>query len=838
MKVPLSWLKDFVEVTISVEDLARKLTAAGLEVEGLRYVGGPKPDKKSGEKREFKTEGLSWDREKLIVAEIDEVRPHPNADRLVLCDLFDGQEKHVVLTGAPNLHTFRGRGKLAKPIKVAYAKEGATLYDGHADGQTLMTLKRTKIRGVDSDSMACSEKELGISEDHEGVIFLDDDARPGTPLADYMGDVVFDISILPNMARCANVLGIAREVAALTGQTLKKPRISEIVSGVPVYGLVEIKIENPELNPRFILGLIRNVEIKASPYWVQRRLRLAGMRAINNIVDATNYAMLEIGEPLHAFDYDVLVKRSQDRPVTILTRTADPGEKLTTLDGTERNLSRTNVLVCDAAGALSMAGVMGGLESEVTTATRNILLEGAAWNSINIRRTTQEHNLPSEASFRFSRGVHPALADLGVRRGLEWMAAWSGGLVAPGLVDEYPRPPLDPRVEVTSQDVKRLLGIDLSVHQIAELLSRVEFACKIEGDKVMAGTPPYRLDIGEGVTGLADVLEEVARLHGIENIPETRLADPLPPQVGNPPYEKEEHLRDILVGLGLQEVITYRLTSPDREARLGIGGESVQISNPIAPERSIMRRSLLASVLDVAEKNFRRSETLAFFEIGPVFISRGNDLPDEPRQLAIVLTGRRHLKAWDGNSTEVMDFYDLKGRVTGLLESLRLRGVIFEPVNDDPVYHPGKCARAVYNGRILGVFGELHPKVKTGYEFGNEPVLGARFDVETLLEAEPVYAIRPVPEFPPILEDIALILDEARPAAEVEALIRLTGGPTVTAVTLFDVFRGEQIGPGKKSLAYGLTYQADKTLTDGEVAALRNKIVRRLQQDLGAVLRS
>ncbi len=838
MKVPLSWLKDFVDINLSVEDLARKLTAAGLEVDGIRYAGHPMPEAKPGERREFKTEGISWDREKLVVAEIYEVMPHPNADRLVLCDLFDGKEKHIVLTGAPNLHPYRGQGKLPRPIKVAYAKEGATLYDGHADGQTLMTLKRTKIRGVDSYSMACSEKELGISDDHEGIIFLDDDARPGTPLADYMGDVVFDISILPNMARCANILGIAREVAALTGQPLKKPEVRLQTGGSPVQDLVGIKIENPELNPRFVLGLIRDVEIKPSPYWVQRRLRLAGILAISNIVDATNYGMLEIGEPLHAFDYDVLARRAGGKPVTILTRTAADGEKLTTLDGVERKLSPSNVLVCDTAGALSLAGVMGGQESEITDSTRNILLEGAAWNFINIRRTAREHALPSEASYRFSRGVHPALADLGVRRCLEWMAAWSGGVVAPGLVDAYPLPPHDPLVEVTPGDVKRLLGIDLTAGQIAELLSRVEFECKVEAGKVSVKTPPYRMDIGEGVVGLADVLEEVARLYGIENIPETRMADPLPPQVGNPAYEKEEHLRDILVNLGLQEVITYRPTSLEREARLGLGEACVRIANPVAPERSILRRSLLASVLDVTEKNIRLGESLAFFETGPVFLPRGNDLPDEPCKLAIVLTGKRYPDSWDSKTDASLDFYDLKGVLSAMLDALLLRGVVYEPVSDNPVYHPGKCARVSYNEQTLGVFGELHPVVKSRYEFGNAPVLAAEFDLDVLISAAPVYSIRPVPEFPPVLEDIAVVVGEDVPAARVEALIRQTGGRMVTAVRLFDVFRGEQIGAGRKSLAYSLTYQADKTLTDEEVATLRNKIVRRLQQELGATLRA
>lgn len=324
MKIPISWLRDYIDLDgLTVEDVARKLTLAGLEVDEIKYVGLPMPTYSEGEKHEFKTSGIAWDREKLVVAEIREVMPHPNADRLTLLDLFDGKESQIVLTGAPNIFHLKGTGKLAKPIKAAYAKEGTTLYDGHAEGLQLMTLKRTKIRGVESYSMVCSEKELGISEEHEGIILLDDDAPVGMPLADYMGDAVLDISIVPNMARNASVIGIARELAALTRRELRKQvdtktsrQVNKETSKHGVRStqqnlseLVEIEITNPELNPRFVAGLIRDIEIKPSPYHIQRRLRLAGMRPINNIVDATNYAMLDLGQPLHAFDYDVLVSR-------------------------------------------------------------------------------------------------------------------------------------------------------------------------------------------------------------------------------------------------------------------------------------------------------------------------------------------------------------------------------------------------------------------------------------------------------------------------------------------------------------------------------------------------
>ena len=326
MKLPISWLKDYIDLDgLSVEEIARKLTLAGLEVDEIKYAGLPMPTYENGERHEFKTTGIGWDRDKIVVAEIREVNPHPNADRLTLLDLYDGQQNQTVLTGAPNIFHLKGKGKLARPIKVAYAKEGSTIYDGHADGLVLTTLKRAKIRGVESYSMVASEKELGISGEHEGIIILEHDAPVGMPLADYMGDAVLDISIAPNMARNANVLGVARELSALTGRPLRKPKIEYKTEGQPVNELVSIEIREPELNPRFVIGLIRDVEIKPSPYQIQRRLRLAGIRPINNIVDATNYAMLDIGEPLHAFDYDSLKERAGNKNVKIITRSAKDG---------------------------------------------------------------------------------------------------------------------------------------------------------------------------------------------------------------------------------------------------------------------------------------------------------------------------------------------------------------------------------------------------------------------------------------------------------------------------------------------------------------------------------
>lgn len=852
MLVPLSWLKDFVAIDIPIGELAHRLTLAGLEVEGIRYVGYPLPEggSESGggthSALETHVTGVAWDPDKIVVGAVLEVMPHPNADRLVLCRLDDGEREHVVLTGAPNLFPYKGQGSLKTPIMVAYAREGAVIYDGHKPGWELTKLKRSKIRGVESYSMACSEKELGISEEHEGIIILDDDAVAGTPLVDYMGDVVFDIAITPNIARTANIIGVAREVAALTGAKLEEPSYEVAWDGPPLEGRVSIDIRHPDLNPRFVLGLIEGVKISSSPYKVQRRLRLAGMRPINNVVDATNYAMLEIGEPLHAFDYDVLVERAGGAAPTIITRMPEPGEKLTTLDEVERNLDDFTVLVADTTGALSLAGVMGGAESEVSEKTTNILLEGAAWNYVNIRRTVASQKLPSDAAYRFERGVHPAMAERGVRRGLQLMASLTGGVVARGLVDSYPLLQVDPTVEIKPEDIRRWLGISIGADQVADILRRLEFQVKVEGEIVRATAPDHRLDIGEGIVGVADVMEEVARIYGYDRIPETQISDTIPPQYSNPSLASEERVRDLLVSLGLQEVVTYRLTSPERERRLlppGAAQEDlpyIRLMNPIVSDRNVMRRSLLSSVFEVVERNAHVREHIALFEIGSVYIPNPQDeLPDEPRVVVIALTGPRAQATWQGADTEPMNFYDLKGMIDTLLLSLHLDAPRYEAF-EHPTFHPGKCSRILLGDQQLGVLGEIHPRVHRNFEFPETALLAAELDLEFIIAAIPEgYGIQPVPAFPPILEDLAIVIDEDVPAEQVEAVIREAGGRLLVDVQLFDLYRGEQIGVGKKSLAFALVYQApDRTLRDADAAKLREKVITRLDKELGAQLRS
>ncbi|MFQ5615912.1 MAG: phenylalanine--tRNA ligase subunit beta [Anaerolineales bacterium] len=873
MKAPLSWLKDFVDIDLSIEELAYRLTMAGLEVEAVHYAGLPMPvglplpggkikGRSGGHLRlEYKLTGFAWEPDKIVVGAIHEVVPHPNADRLILCKLDDGEQMHTVLTGAPNLRAYKGEGPLDTPLKVAYAREGATIIDAYNTGNKTtkaVTLKRRKIRGVDSYSMACSERELGISDEHEGIIILDDEAPTGVPLAEYMGDAVFDIAITPNIARDANILGIAREIAAITGKPLKSPQTQLQANGPPIDGKAAIDITTPTLNPRFVLGLIENVEIKPSPYKVQLRLRLAGQRPINNIVDATNYAMLEIGEPLHAFDYDILVDRATqtgaDTP-TIITRAARQGERLRTLDDVDRELDDFTVLVCDQSGPLALAGVMGGAESEVNDTTRNVLLEGASWNMINTRRTLMAQKLSSEAAYRFSRGVHPAMAERGVLRGLALMHAWGGGTVYQGLVDNYPLPPEDPTVEITPDDVRRWLGIQLTPEAIIRILESLEFKCTLNTEHrllITVTTPDHRLDIGTGVIGKADLMEEIARIYGYDNIPETRMAGALPRQLGNPELDLEARVRDLLVNAGLQEIITYRMTTPEAEARrlppgtIPTDKPYLRLINPITSERAVMRQSLLASVLEIVARNARIRDRIAIFEIGDIFLtSEGGELPDELSRLVIALTGPRALPTWQGGDTAPVDFYDLKGIVGGLLSGLHLggvrtgRGVHYEPGNH-PCFHPGKCANVILGENRLGTLGELHPQVAEHYDLPPTPILIAKIDMDLLLKSIPAgYETDPVPTFPPVLEDLAFVMGEHVPAANVERYIRQTGGRMVAGVHLFDVYRGDQLGAGQKSLAYRITYQSpDKTLKDKDVAKIRQKIVRRLERELGAKLRS
>jgi phenylalanyl-tRNA synthetase beta chain len=674
----------------------------------------------------------------------------------------------------------------------------------------------------------------------------------GTPLQEVLGDAILEIDLTPNLARCFSILGVAREVAALLGKEVRPPSYEVVAKGKPIGGQVSIDIREPELNPRFTLALLRDTTIKPSPQWMQRRLMLCGQRPINNIVDVTNYITFEIGQPLHAFDYDKLVARAGGKPPTIITRLPKPGEELDTLDEVHRTLDAHNILVCDTAGVLSLGGIIGGAETEISDSTKNVLLEAANWNYTNIRRTMQTQKVHTDAGTRFSRGVHPSQAILGVQRGIELMRQTGGGTVAKGILDSYPRPPETPQIDLPVSEVKRILGMDFPIATAADILMRLGFDVIIEGDMLRVTAPDHRMDIGTGVIGQADLIEEIARIHGYDQIPNTIMADAMPPQWANLPLEREERARDILVALGLREQISYRFVTPEREALLTPPGATsslpdakyVELANPIAADKTVLRRTLLISLLENAQANVRFTTTQQVFEIGSVFLTReGAPLPDEPRRLGILMTGARHQTDWsDGANAPTptsVDFFDLKGIIAGLLDGLHIDGATYARAAHS-TFHPGRSAVLSVQGRIIGTFGELHPLVARAFELEGAPLVLGEFDLDALLAlADDLHTVKPLPVTPPVLQDLALVVPETMPAAQVEATILKAGGDLLKGVTLFDVYRGAPLEAGKKSLAYHLVYQTDeKTLTDSEVAKVHQKIVKATERELGATLRA
>jgi phenylalanyl-tRNA synthetase beta chain len=843
MKVPLNWLHDYVDLSLLVPRLVERLTLAGLEVAGVRVLGLPIPE---GLRVKADEAGPVWAPDKVRVARVVKVEKHPNADKLKLVHLdYGASEPKVVVTGAPNL-SIGDTG-----MKVIVGLVGTVYFDGHVTPKKLAELKPSKLRGIPSDAMVMSEFELGISDEHEGIIILEDDVPVGTPLAEFMGDIVLELDVTPNMARCLSLIGVAREVAALTGQTVRLPHHSAEMTGEPIEGQVQVVIEDPQLSRRYAAMLLKGVKIGPAPGWMQRRLTYAGMRPINNIVDITNYVMLEWGQPLHAFDYDVLVKRAGGKPPVITVRPARPGEVLTTLDNVRRELTPDMLLIADEAGPIALAGVMGGAETEVTAQTTNVLLESANFHFVSIRRTMKALNLPSEASIRFSRGIHPELVRPAAERAAELIHQHAGAKVCRGIVDTYPGP-LPPQVVLlTMAEVRRLLGLDMPVEEATRILEALEYRVERAGPETLRVTvPAHRLDVQAGA---ADLIEDLVRIHGYDRLPATLPADQLPRQHANVPLAFEEQVRDILVRAGLQEVITYALTTPHREAPLGLPeADYVTLLNPISQDRVVMRHSVLAGVLEVGSANLKHTADVRLFELGPVFLPRaGQKLPDEPRRLALLMTGRRHAEFWTDSSSgapvsaQALDFFDLKGVIEALVSDLHLHEVAYRRA-EAKYLHPGRAAELIVGKRAVGAFGELHPRIaealaqqKEFKELAERVLLVGELDVEALQEAVPGrYTYTPVPSFPPALRDIAVVVEESVTAERLVAEIRAAGGDLLRGVRLFDQYRGSSIPPGTKSLAYALTYQAsDRTLTDKEVDKAHKKIEDRLKHLLKAQIR-
>ncbi len=802
MLVPINWLKDYVDVTLSPAELAEKLTMAGFEAEEVQAIG----------------EG--WDN--VFVGQIIDVSPHPNADRLRLATVDLGTEQETVVCGAPNLNN----GDM-----IAFARVGARLinpYNGEVE-----ELKAAKIRGVSSRGMICSEKELGISENHEGILVLSETAVKGTPLADYMGDTVLDLDITANRPDGLSVVGIAREVAALTGQKTHIPEIEYEETDTPIEGQISIEIVDPDLCPRYSATLITDVEIKDSPAWLQERLIACGQRPINNIVDITNYVMLEYGQPLHSFDYERIGGKK------IIVRRADDNEKFYTLDEVERELNSDMLVIGDGERTVAIAGVMGGLNSEVTDTTTSILLEAASFNAASNHYTSQHLGLTSEASMRFSRGISAGMTIPALKHATKLIAELGDGKIAKGIMDVYPGKKESEPISVTADRATRVLGVEVSQQQITEALTALGFECEAEGGKIIATAPYWRSDIRLP----EDLIEEVARIIGYDKIPITLFRDPIPSHDPDTSLDTIRAIRERLTGYGFQEITTYTMTSLQALSNLlpepaPPEPMPLRVTNPMTADQEYMRPNLRANVLTTLASNRRyEEEGIRLFELGKIFIPLEKGLPTEQEVLCGTMSGDRVEKSWLGGGG-TYDFYDVKGAVEALLAHLGINAE-FE-ASDDKSLHPARQAAIVIkdNGMKvkLGVIGELHPKVADAFEI-SETVGLFEVNINTLLPfVTGAKTYETVSRFPSINRDLALVVDADVSHQMILDIIK--GFSLISEVKLFDVYSGKQVASGKKSLAYRLVYQSPThTLTDEEVNKVEEQILKKLSDKLGAVLR-
>ncbi len=809
MKAPVSWLKKYVPVSLPPDELAHRLTMAGLEVSDVQRIGG------------------DWDRDKVVVGHVLKVDPHPNADRLTLptVDLGNGQTQTVVC-GAPNV---------AAGQRIAFAREGARLVSNRS-GKT-EALKAATIRGVESAGMVCSARELGLGDDHEGILVLDADAPVGTPLADYLGDAVLDIDVTPNRPDCLSVLGVAHEVAALTGERVTEPDLTYPEEGVAIGDQATIEIADPDLCGRYTASLVTGMKIGPSPQWMQDALVKAGQRPINSVVDITNYVMLEYGQPLHAFDF----KAVKDR--TVIVRQARPGEKLVTLDGESRTLAPPMLAIADSQDAVGLAGVMGGANSEMDEETTSVLLESASFDPINTRRTAATLRLNTEASYRFERGIRPELADRALRRATQLILDIAGGTACKGIVDLYPGRQEPQVLEISLARIRKVLGVDLDLATVESALTSLGF--EIVGPagpssgSLSLRSPYWRSDI----LIEDDLVEEVARMVGYDAIPTTMLSVPIPFHEARPARTFVERLKDLLAASGMQETISYSLTSLDTLARveaLENGPEPMAIANPMSGELSHLRTSLRASVLQTLASNRRASQTgaISIFEIGRVYLAREEakerDLPDEKEMLVGVISGARPA-SWLTQGGD-LGFFDAKGVLESTLGQMGLTAV-YQP-GSDPILSPGRTAGLSCNGVEIGVLGEIRPHVLERFDLEGAPVALFEIDLGPLREVAAQSGTRyhTISRFPEATRDFALAIDEGIPSADAQAIIERH--KLVVRSTPFDHYAGEGIPEGKKSLAYNVVFQSSSaTLTAEQVTRARDDIVRQLNRELGAELR-
>lgn len=816
MKVPVRWLKELVPTKLSAREIGHRLTMAGLEAEAITEIGA------------------NWDN--IFIGLVERVERHPNADRLVLATVNMGERELTVVTGAPNV----GAGQ-----KVPFALPGARLFDGHSAEAKLVTLKPNTIRGIRSEGMICSEKELGLSDEHEGILVLDEAAPLGMPLREYLGDDVIELEITPNLAHDFSMVGIAREIAALTGSTVRYPRLADLSEGRTGGSLVTI--EAPDLAPRYVGVVMGNIRVEPSPDWMQRQLSAAGVRPINNIVDVTNYVMLELGQPMHAFDREFL------REGRIVVRRSQPGETIETLDHTVRELAPETLVIADAERAVAVAGVMGGIGSEITNETTTILLESASFNMFSVRRTSRVLRLRTESSARFERGIDANLPLIAARRAVALIQGMLPKARVTAVADIYPVPVQPRELSMPFSEIERLLGISYPEPVVLDILQRLEFRPEIvdrEGIKtIIVQVPTYRAD----VTTKADLVEEVARITGYETLPERLPVRAPVPAETDPMRRLERVVQDTLVAAGLSEIITYPMLNEQDLLALNAAGNGlpsrygiharpeiplVTAVNPLRSEWEMMRPTMLPAQLKNVAENVKFNPAVGVFETGRVYLPVSlEELPNERRTLGIALAGQRSLTDLY-HEARVVDYFDIKGIIDALVQRIGVIEPAFRPIAH-PSLQPGRAAEITVKGRPVGILGELHPSVIANYGIASERVAVAEIDLAALLEAgiEP-WRFQPVSRFQPIEQDFAIVVDERVPAADVAAAIRAGAGVLGTDVRLFDIYRGQALGQGKKSLAYRVTLAApDRALAEHEIERIRGRIAAQVERRVGGTLR-
>jgi len=799
MRVSFEWLREFVPVEITPAAVADKLTMAGLEVEDIEDWGG------------------SF--EQVVVGKVVEITPHPSGGRLLVCRVDIGTEVLTIVCGAHNI---------AVGDHVPVALVGASLPLGKR-------IAAEAIAGVVSQGMLCSAAELGFTDTSEGIFLLSSRSLVGQTLASHLGlrDVTLEVNVTPNRPDCLNIFGIAREVSALTGVPLTPPDTNVPQTAEPIASLSSVTVEAPELCPRFAARYISGAHVGPSPMWIQRRLLACGLRPHNNVVDATNYLMIELGHPLHAYDYDTL------REGRIVVRVAHPGETCVTLDGVSRTLDPSALVIADAERAVGIAGIMGGHDTEIRETTTRILLESAYFQPQSIRRTSKQLGLRTEASYRFERGADfEGLVD-SLDRCAGLIARLSGGRVAAGRLDVAARRYEAPKIPVRASRVNQVLGVQLTSDTIARYCSRLRLAVTARTTAgIEVEVPAFRRDLAREI----DIIEEVGRLHGFQSIatslPQVRLE--AAPQL--PQREAARRALDLLIGCGYTQVINYTFMNEEDLDRLQIPADDplrhvVSLRNPLSKEAGVLRTTLVPSLLRTIALNLNRDiRNLMLCELSKVFRRHNGSLPQEPHMLGLAVTGNIGEQHW-AHPARPLDVYDVLGALEMLVERLRAPRLLVTaaPV---PYCHPGKAAVLSVGDDPIGVVGEVHPTVLAAFDLG-QPVILAEVDFDRLIsQGLQVPRYRQIPRFPSVTRDLSILVDTAIEAGQILTLIESAQPDLLRTVRLFDVYAGKPVPTGKKSLTFALTYRADdRTLTDEEVNRIQARVIERLSQTFGAQLR-